>query len=216
MSFPFLNLIKQRVFPSHSANNKGLNGDFTIIWLIMCSPVQVNVVCVRLKFKVCTCWNESHYWNVYDRCSAQWTWFGIDMRQEVYSRYTRCLVKVCLSPFVNITFHVGRNQSCGELLPVSISFQGLPVFGNQRALGDFICWYNTLFRIGLFVQKEYFAFPYLFIASNSELDVLSASWKSVIIIWELSVMLELLWIFVLDGGPKTGKHDFHLNLFYFI
>lgn len=64
------------------------------------------------------------------------------------------------------------------------------------------------------MQKEYFAFPYLFIASNSELDVLSASWKSVIIIWELSVMLELLWIFVLDGGPKTGKHDFHLNLFY--
>lgn len=66
------------------------------------------------------------------------------------------------------------------------------------------------------MQKEYFAFPYLFIASDSELDVLSASWKSVIIIWELSVMLELLWIFVFDGGSKTGKHDFHLNQFYLI
>lgn len=29
-------------------------------------------------------------------------------------------------------------------------------------------------------------------------------------------MLELLWIFVLDGGLKIGKYDFYLNLFYFI
>lgn len=90
MSCPFLNLIKQHVFFSHSANNKGLNGELMIIWLIMCSTVQVNVVCVRLKFKVCTCWNESHYWNVYDRCSAQWTLFG-----SIWSR--GCTVGICVA-----------------------------------------------------------------------------------------------------------------------